>query len=624
MKRTEFSPIWARIAALTAAGLISLLSFSYLFTTFVPWDGEGYFLIAFRDYLSGWKLYDHVFAMYGPFAFWTAAATARFASGNVTHDAFRWVLLFIWIATAAILAATVWRWTRRSSLALVIFLLIGTNLEGLEKGVGHPQSWIILAVALLLYIGIDWASMPEKKWKAFLTGALVAIIVLCKINVGVFAFLGIALALSFHLRGSLRTLAVAMSALSAAGFGFAIFLRATVGAERFFALAYLVALALVVGFTFLKPVDRPIANCNVFFFLAGLIGCVCVGIGLTLLTGTTARGLLRGLIIEPALLVKSYHYPFRDAARKGSLVLVTMGAAVAAMLIAKHQTLQTRLDWIGPLKVVSGVVLLCAFYINHRLALTGSLVFLVLMLIDVPSMADEAYSNRVLLASLSLLISLQLFPMAGEQTDWAALLPAVTVVILLSDGLDCVERLAATTHVPRWRLIVPRSIALVFVIHLFLSVGTDAVTRYRRWQTAQPLDLPGAHELRLPAVEAARLRGIVYQLNQNCKTVLTIPGMYSLSLWSGVPPIEEKRFDTWPFLWPDQVEREVLPKLRRSDGGCVLISESTYCFFEHLAVKPGNDELLTDVRQTMTPIASVQDFTLYRASPAKDVKDNAP
>ncbi|HEX4378972.1 MAG TPA: hypothetical protein VH022_02980, partial [Candidatus Acidoferrum sp.] len=62
VNRTGFSAIWTRVAALVATALLSLLAFAYLFTTFVPWDDEGYFLIAFRDYLSGRKLYDQVFA----------------------------------------------------------------------------------------------------------------------------------------------------------------------------------------------------------------------------------------------------------------------------------------------------------------------------------------------------------------------------------------------------------------------------------------------------------------------------------------------------------------------------------------------------------------------------------
>lgn len=618
VKRSELSVILTRVASLTAVGLVGVLSFAYLFTTFVPWDDEGYFLIAFRDFLSGRKLYDQVFAMYGPFTFWTAAAVARFAPGNVTHDAFRWLLLFVWLAIAAIMAATVWRWTRRSSLALVVFLLIGSNLKGLAKGVGHPQCWIMLAAALLLYVGLDWVSAPGKHWQEFLSGSLVAIIVLCKINLGTFAFLGVALALSVHLRGWHRVLAMWALGISASSFGFLLFLRAAIPGEKYFALAYLAALASVFAIAILQPVDGPLSPRGFVSFLAVPAVCVCVGVVLTLASGTTAHGLFRALITEPARFVNSYHHPFSAPESKISLLLSSIALAVAAVVNGMRRTIQALPVWLGALKTAAGLILLSAFCYNHRPTLPGSLLLLCLLLIDAPALTGAAYSNRVLLASLSLLFSLQLFPMAGEQADWATLLPTVAAAILLADGLDLIERQASAARLPQWSVALARSTALVLAVYLFLSVGTDALTRYRRWQSAQPLDLPGSHWMRLAPDETARLRDTVVQLNQNCKTVLMIPGMYSFSLWSEVPPIEDKRFNTWPFLWPAEVEAKEIPKLRQSDRGCVLISQSTYRFFKNFAVAPGNDELLSNVRQTMTPIATVQDFTLYRASPEKN------
>jgi hypothetical protein len=615
VKHIELSSIGTRAAALIATALLGVLSFAYLFTTFVPWDDEGYFLIAFRDFLSGHVLYDQVFAMYGPFTFWTAAAAARFSPDNVTHDGFRWLLLFIWIAIAALMAATVWRWTRRAPLALVVFLLIGSNLKGLAKGVGHPQCWIILAAALLLYLGIDWLSVPGKHWQIFLTGFLVAIIVLCKINLGTFAFLGVALALSFHFRGWLRILATWGLGISAASFGLLLFLRAAIPGEKYFALAYLAALASVFAIATLRTVDHPLVPRDFFFFLAASGLCIGVGVALTLASGTTAHALFRALVTEPARFVNAYHHPFSAPESKASLLLSAVGVAIAAVVLGAHRRLQALPVWLGALKFGVGLTLLCAFCYNHRPTLPGSLLLLFLLLIDAPPLTGAAYSNRVLLASLSLLFSLQLFPMAGEQADWATLLPMIAAAVILADGLDCIERESFAVRLPQWSLALARSTAPVLAAVLFLWVGTDALTRYRRWQTAPSLNLPGAHWLRLPPDETARSRDVVHDLNLDCKSVLMIPGMYSFSLWSGVPPIEEKRFNTWPFLWPDDVQNKEIPKLRQSDGGCVLISQSTYRFFKDFAVKPGNDDLLSTVRQTMTPIATEQDFTLYRASP---------
>jgi hypothetical protein len=69
---------------------MAMFAFAVAFTTFLGFDDEGYFLQAYRQFLSGHVLYDQVFAWYGPFTFYCAAILARFDAVNVTHDNFRW------------------------------------------------------------------------------------------------------------------------------------------------------------------------------------------------------------------------------------------------------------------------------------------------------------------------------------------------------------------------------------------------------------------------------------------------------------------------------------------------------------------------------------------------------
>ncbi len=82
------------------------------------WDDEGYFLQAFRDFISGRPLYDQVFSLYGPLAFFCAAVLSGFDAGNITHDHLRWALLLLWMAIAGLLAGVVWRYTRQFQLSL--------------------------------------------------------------------------------------------------------------------------------------------------------------------------------------------------------------------------------------------------------------------------------------------------------------------------------------------------------------------------------------------------------------------------------------------------------------------------------------------------------------------------
>ena len=95
---------------------------------------------------------------------------------------------------------------------------------------------------------------------------------------------------------------------------------------------------------------------------------------------------------------------------------------------------------------------------------------------------------------------------------------------------------------------------------------------------------------------------LLNELKQHCSVVLTVPGMYSYSIWSGVAPIEEKRINSWPFMWPDEVLREDLPKLQEQSRACVLVNRSEYEFFKGIAVWRGNDEILSEIQKTMRPL----------------------
>src|SRR5262249_10660416 len=101
------------------------------------------------------------------------------------------------------------------------------------------------------------------------------------------------------------------------------------------------------------------------------------------------------------------------------------------------------------------------------------------------------------------------------------------------------------------------------------------------------------------------------------------PGLYSYSLWSGVPPIEQKQVNSWPFLWPDEVQKNELPKLRQQDRGCVLVNRDRYVFFKRIAVSPNNG-LLSEIQRTMRPIFTLQDITLFDASQEPGTTSNPP
>ena len=612
--RFRYQWIWLGMVSVVAVGLMTTFAFAYTFTIFQPWDDEGYFLQAYRQFLSGHALYDQVFAFYGPFTFYCAALLARFDAVNVTHDNFRWALLPVWIAIALLFAGVVWRWTTRYSPALVAFLLLGFRLKPLAESVGHPQLWVILAVALLLWLQVDWIYLGSKQRCAFWTGFVIGVIFLCKVNTGILVSIAILLAASLQFGGRLRTLACGILMMAAAALGFLVLFTTSIASEKCFALAYLVSLASIVGVALVRPVNQEPSLKSLTWLLAGLGACVCAGMSVTLAFGTTFRGVFRCLITEPVLLARSYHFPYLDATYKKSILLSLIGLGFAVGTFGWRRLADLRPAWLGLLKIAAGTGLLCAFLRSDREALTGSLLFLWLLLVDARPMSQTMYSRRLLLALLSVVFSLQLFPIAGTQVDWAALMPITSAAVLLADGTNCIDRETFRMQLPHLTWISAGGIGTLLAILLFLFVGGNAILRYQQWRDAQPVNLPGTHWLRLPPMEADRLTVTVSELRRDCGVVQLVPGLYSYSLWSGVPPVEQKQINTWPFLWPDEVQKNELPKLRQQNRGCVLVSWEWYGFFKRIAVSPGNDALLSEIQRTMRPIFAFQDLTLFDSS----------
>src|SRR5215472_15434826 len=297
--RFRYKWIWQGILTLVAVGLMTTFAFAYAFTTFERSDDDGYFLQAYRQFLSGHVLYDQVFAFYGPFPFYCAALLARFDAVNVTHDNLRWALLPVWIVIALLFAGVVWRWTRRYSPALVAFLLVGFRLKGLAESVGHPQLWIILALTVLLWLGLDWIYLPGKQRCAFWTGFVIGVIFLCKINIGILVSIAILLATSLQFRGRLRILASGMLMIAAAGFSLLLLFTSSIASEKYFALAYLASLVSIVGIAFVRHTEQEASLESLNWLVAGLGTCLSAGIGVTLASGTTFGGVFRCLVMAP-------------------------------------------------------------------------------------------------------------------------------------------------------------------------------------------------------------------------------------------------------------------------------------------------------------------------------------
>ena len=615
--RDKYVWIWRCAAALMAMGIVATLAFAILFSTFVSYDDEGYFLQSYRDFLSGRVLYDQVYALYGPLTYFTAALLARFDPANVTHDAFRWIWLGIWVLIATLLAGLVWRWTGRLAVSLITLLLIGHRLSALAMDVGHPQALIIIAAIILLWLGLDWIVQPDGWRRAFWAGTVIAGIILIKINIGIFMATGVAFAVALHFKGRARVLSLGVLALAAVSFGMSIVYLTPTRGDKYFVVAYLISLAAVVFIAARRPVEhKPAARILISLFI-GVGACLCLGVLLTLATGTTAQSLFAGLITIPATLVRSYHFGFVEPATRGSLALCA-GAFIALGIVALLKLVNAPPAWIGLIKLMAGTGVLIAFRLNGRLPLAGSLLLLWLLVVDSSRIFGRAYANRLLLALVAIFLSLQFFPMSGSQVDWAGLMPITAAAVLVADGMDCLEQEGFPFPFPlslrKRPVFLVRTVVAFLALGMFALEARAAIKSWSSWYRSNTLDLAGTHWVRLSPDDGALLQATVTEISRNCQNVLTLPGLYSFSLWSGVPPSETLRVNSWQFLWSDELQRAELRKVRQQSHGCVLVDREMYTFFRNIAVSPGKDRLLPEIERTMTPIFTIRNFTLYRSS----------
>jgi hypothetical protein len=95
----------------------------------------------------------------------------------------------------------------------------------------------------------------------------------------------------------------------------------------------------------------------------------------------------------------------------------------------------------------------------------------------------------------------------------------------------------------------------------------------RLYNSEQPLPFAGATLLRLPGAEVRGYTNIVNTLRARCRSLITMPGMLSLNLWSGVPaPSGMTQEPWWAVLSPAQL-RFALTRARAAKGLCLVRSD---------------------------------------------------
>jgi hypothetical protein len=545
-------------------GVVTLLAaplvFHAFYTTFQEYDDEGYLLISLRDYARGGVLYDEVYSQYGPAYFQFVSPLFRMTHLSFTHTHGRALAMGLVVATGIVCAVAIWRLSRHRLVALAGEVLVIQTLLVSRNEPLHPGAVLALLLAALVLA----ASFLEGSWgrqAAWVVGVLLAAALLIKINVGLFAAVGVAGALVTA--GAHRLRAAALTAVAALPVALMVPRVGEPSVRAYIVVALAAVLGVIVVAAGISP--RP-------GLLTGWLARIAVPGGLALAAvaawewgrGTALRGLLEGILIGPLRHPGAFFFA-PDLGTDAFIAAVVGFAGALAFRWARRRGWTERFPGsavTGAVQLLGGGVLWLAITDRlpmNPLALTPPFFWLALA---GPRPESDSLGLRML-AMVAALQTLHAYPIAGTQVAWATFLAIPVGAVALTDGwrrLRDALVLGGGVDAVRARMMGG---ALAVALIALTTIGAFATHRQLATAYAQgvPFGLPGAEGIRVPAEQAALYQFLVGTLKARCRTFVTQPGLNSFYFFTGMEPPTRANTTVWMLLHSDTQQERIVARL---------------------------------------------------------------
>lgn len=565
---TKRALAWTAVAAL--AGALGLAGFWLLFSTFQVYDDEGYVLLSLQNFSLHGGLYDRVYSQYGPFPYLLYDGLHRLLGFAFTNTSGRGITLINWLGTAAACAAIVRRETRSALWTAFTLAVVFTYLWVMINEPVHPGGLIALLAAVGAWQGAAAWQTGRTRTFAVLAALIGAALALTKVNVGVF-FLGAAaawLALNTAAPRPARLLAW-LVALGCAFLPFAL-MHSLFAAPwvRLFAVVFSTgALALLLA---AREAARPVIGGRTWvWFGAALAGATALIAGAALLRGTSLRGLLDGVVLEPLKHPGVFFFPVRWQAGAAPLALASLALAAGSLRAGWLRTPRFR-HFAAGARLAIGVVFLCiplqllsvslvAWIMSYGIAVAW---LFVLPLRD----DDRGAPVRAWLALLLVFQFLHAYPVAGTQNNWGTFLWIPLLALGLADAA------------PIWRTWTEgggRCLRIAGAIVLAAVTVTMPAQLARigwgQYSRNQPLGLPGAENLRLSSDLIYSTRIMRENLRAHADLLFSFPGLYSANLWTGLPTPTLANATHWFSLLSPARQQEIIDRLAAAPRSALLV-----------------------------------------------------
>lgn len=579
----RFRLIVAFLGFAAATAVTVLIAHPRMFTGFASYDDEGYMLTALKGFVNHGELYDRVFTQYGPFYYEFWGGIFSIFGISVTHDSGRTVTMIVWVLSSLVFGLAILRMTRSIVLGIATQILSFASLYVLNNEPMHPIGLIALMLGVILLIA-GFVGEDESPYPMALLGAVVAALVLTKINVGIFAVISIAFACAFSYptlwrrrwpRLLIEALFIVIPILLMAG-------KFDEGWARHYAIHVVFsAVAVVVVLRAREPDRRPVGELRWLiggFLVLAVVSCVAV-----LGSGTSIHGLIHGVIEQPLHQANAFSLPMELSRRIYAFDFVALGIACAYWYTARGRAVEAGPVWRGIWSVVAIVVGL-----TMSLSVAGQVLpfdstslagyplsmlpfVCVALMTTTPGGPLKRSFVRLLLPLLAVLQALHGYPVAGSQTFLSALLLVPTGALCVANG---VAGLAEAVEIGADRIALGGFAILMAVVLGWFVVNTymrEPLDLYRTaYHDSVPLDLPGSSDIRLASEEEVALyTTITANIDRYCPAFVTQPGMGSFYQWTEQEP-PSYLATAWETLFDEEDQQKVIDDTASIKDLCLL------------------------------------------------------
>jgi hypothetical protein len=580
---------WAPYVVLTA--VLAASAWVQVFTAFFFVDDEGYLMLSLQQFAGGAHLYDQVFSQYGPFLFESYGAFFKLTGIPLTTDAGRVITWLLWVETALGYGLVAQRLTHNRWIGLLAELAAFPILFLNAKEPMHPTGPTALLVVIVLALVVRGGA---AKRTAIAVGALVAAIALIKINVGALAGVGIVIAAMLALpRTNIWRWWAAATALAVVTPFALMKTNLDIGFYREFLFLAIVWPLTAIARIFHARATEDDDSLAPGMFLGWLVtggAAAAAGICLIIIVlGTSISALVHGVLLDPlshpAEIIGS---PQILGVSLWLSALMLLGVAFAPRAWAwigeresSRRFTENSLAWRGTIRFAAAAIIVASLaHIewvgppNIAVALPPLLSWLAVV---APSEFAETRKQRFVRAAIvfvALFEILQAYPAPGAQLLSGLLTFVLVAALLAADGMRLIALWTETATGRQRRFatsaVASAGVAVALYIAIFglLDRSHDAFHRYR---SDPALELPGASMVHLIRPQAETLQGTVKAIkHQNCQTLLTVPGMNSFHLWSGVKPPTGENLTHWFIVLDSKRQQKVVDAIRNTPGLCIL------------------------------------------------------